>query len=325
MKKVLVGVLVLVIAGGIYWRLGPTGQAGATQKLTLYGNVDIREVNMAFRAAGRINALYFEEGDAVQAGDLLATLDPAPQRDALAIAQANLDAAMAKLALLKSGARPQEIEQAKAKVRESHAALANAQQEFHRQVDLVAKKLGNRKDLDEARSSKDQWAARLAQAEEALALAQEGFRSEEIAQAEAALAATEAQHQQAQTFLNDTRLYAVSSGTVTTRVYEPGAMVAVGSPVYALSLNDKTYVRAYVEEPELGNAVPGATVTIATDSNDKRYRGQIGFVSPRAEFTPKSVETEDLRSDLVYRLRIVVGNPDAALRQGMPVTVTLEP
>ncbi len=100
-------------------------------------------------------------------------------------------------------------------------------------------------------------------------------------------------------------------------------MLSVGVPVYTISLAESVYVRAYIDEPSLGLAVPGARVTVVTDTQGRRYQGQIGFVSPRAEFTPKSVETPSLRSDLVYRLRIVVTDGDEFLRQGMPVTVVL--
>jgi HlyD family secretion protein len=108
---------------------------------------------------------------------------------------------------------------------------------------------------------------------------------------------------------------------VLTRVREPGSMVSAAAPVYTLSLRDPVYVRAYVGERQLGQVVPGTAVTVRSDSSDKTYQGQVGFVSPRAEFTPKSVETTELRTDLVYRLRIVVADPDDALRQGMPVTI----
>ena len=108
-----------------------------------------------------------------------------------------------------------------------------------------------------------------------------------------------------------------------TRSREPGAMLSIGAPVYTLSLAQSVYIRAYVDESSLGLAVPGASVKIVTDTQGKEYTGQIGFVSPRAEFTPKSVETPTQRSDLVYRLRIVVTNADEYLRQGMPVTVVL--
>ena len=101
-------------------------------------------------------------------------------------------------------------------------------------------------------------------------------------------------------------------------------MVGPLEPVYTLSLGSPVYIRAYASERHLGRVAPGTKVTVRTDSSDKIYEGQIGFVSPRAEFTPKSVETTDLRTDLVYRLRIVVSNPDQALRQGMPVTVLVD-
>ncbi len=101
-------------------------------------------------------------------------------------------------------------------------------------------------------------------------------------------------------------------------------MVASSTPVYTLSLRDPVYVRAYVSEPDLGRIAPGVAVRVHTDSSDKVYRGQIGFISPRAEFTPKTVETTDLRTDLVYRLRVVVADADEGLRQGMPVTVDVD-
>lgn len=325
MSKVAVIAGIVLVGAGAYFASAYLADTGQSDSHTLYGNVDIREVQMAFRAPGRIAAMHYEEGDVVKPGDLLATLDPEPQEDVLAIAQAGVDEAAARLALVQSGVRPQEIEQAKARVRESTAGLDNAQEEFKRRADLVRRKLGNERDLDGARSSRDQWAAKLVQASEALALAQEGFRSEEIAQAQAALAAATARRDQAKTTLEDTQLLAVSGGTVITRVREPGAIVAIGAPVYAVSLTDKTYVRAYVDEPQLGSVAPGTPVTIRTDGEQREYSGQIGFVSPRAEFTPKSVETEALRTDLVYRLRIVVSDADSGLRQGMPVTVVMEP
>ena len=323
MKKVFVLVaLVLILAAG-YLGLQALRNGSDDGELLLYGNVDIREVQMAFRVPGRLSAMYFEEGDPVKEGDLLAALDDKPQRDALAVAQARLAQAQARLDLLNTGARPQEIEQARARVQESQAALTNADEEFRRQTELVRQALGSQRQLDQARSARDQWQARLIQAEEALALAEEGFRPGEIAQARAALAAAAAQRDQQATQLGDAQLRSGSAGTIMTRVVEPGAMVNVGAPVYVLSLADKVYVRAYVDEPNLGNVVPGTEVTIATDTPGRTYQGQVGFVSPRAEFTPKSVETTALRTDLVYRLRIVVTDADEALRQGMPVTVSI--
>ena len=291
--------------------------------LVLYGNVDIREVQLGFRVAGRVDRMNFEEGDAVIAGAVLATLDSKPMRDGLALAEARVAETGARLALLRTGSRPQEIQQARARVSEAGAALKNAEQEYTRQRELTGKGLSSQGLLDNTLARRDEASARLAGAREALALAVEGARTEDIVAAEAALAGAMAQREQAATQLQDTELTAPANGVVLTRVREPGAIVGAGVPVYTLSLTDTVYVRAYVDEPHLGRVVPGAELLVRTDSSDREYVGQVGFVSPRAEFTPKSVETPELRTDLVYRLRIVIRDADDGLRQGMPVTVSV--
>lgn len=324
MKKRLVILLVLLLAGGFAaWTRWPgNGSDGA---LVLYGNVDIREVQLGFRVGGRLERMNFEEGDAVTAGTLLATLDSKPLRDGLGLAEARVAEARARLAALRTGSRPQEIEQARARVSEAGAALKNAEQEYQRQRELTGKGLSSQGLLDNALAQRDEASARLAASREALALAVEGARDEDIAAAEAALAGAQAQREQAATQLQDTELQAPSNGVVLTRVREPGAIVSAGMPVYTLSLVDTVYVRAYVDEPRLGKVVPGARLLVTTDTSGKQYTGQVGFVSPRAEFTPKSVETPELRTDLVYRLRIVITDADDGLRQGMPVTITPAP
>lgn len=321
-RIVVVGALLLVAvasyAGFSAWRAERDANT-----LTLYGNVDIREVELGFRVPGRLLSLQLDEGDRVKTAQPLAALDPQPYRDALAVAEARVAQAEANLAKLKSGNRPQEVQQARAAVREAEAAFANAERDFRRQTDLLELGASSQKSLDAARARHDETAARLISAREALELAQEGFRREDIAAAEAELTAAIAQRDQAQTQLSDTELLAPSDGTILARVREPGAMLQQGAPVYTLSLDKPVYVRAYISEPNLGKIAPGATAYVTTDSGSTRYRGQVGFISPRAEFTPKSVETTDLRTDLVYRLRIVVDDADQALRQGMPVTVQL--
>jgi len=321
-KRVLI-VPVAAIAALVAWLNPGWFDESGTDLHRLYGNVDIREVQLGFRVAGRLQSMSFEEGDSVQAGDLLATLDAKPLQDAVAIAEAGVLQAQARLSRFNTGSRPQEIQQAQARLEEAQAALANAVQELNREKELYASGLNSKRALDAATAQHDQAAARVAANKEALALAVEGFRKEDIAEAKAGLTAAKAQLEQVMTQLADTRLLAPSSGVIQTRVREPGAMLAVGSPVYTLSLTETVYVRAYVGESQLGKVVAGARVTVTTDSSAQRYEGQVGFVSPRAEFTPKTVETTELRTDLVYRLRIVVANPGDGLRQGMPVTVEL--
>ena len=323
MKRRIIAALVLVAlaAGGGYAWLSPQFAPAADAGLTLYGNVDIREVDLGFRVAGRLQAMHFEEGDAVAAGQLLAELDAQPLQEALAVAEAGVLRAQAQLDRLNSGSRPQEVQQAQARVAEAEAALENAELELARQQGLFDDGLNSRHALDAALARRDQSAARLRANQEALGLAVEGFRQEDIAAARAALGAALARRDQARTQVQDAQLLAPSPGVILTRALEPGAILKVGSPVYTLSLTETLYVRAYVSEASLGRVVPGTAVRIRTDSTERAFSGQVGFVSPRAEFTPKTVETPELRTDLVYRLRIVVADPDPSLRQGMPVTV----
>lgn len=318
-KRIVAAVVVLAVtAGVVLWSQYDTGERGGA--LTLYGNVDIREVELAFRVPGRLEAMQFDEGDAVTSGAAVARLDAEPYEEALAVAEARVRQAEAQLAKLEAGSRPQEIQRARAAVREAEAAFANAERDFTRQSGLLESGASSERARDAARARRDEAAARLASAREALALAEEGFRAEDIAAAKADVAAAVAVRAQAETALDDTTLTAPADGVLIARIEEPGSMLGQGAPVFSLSLRDPIYVRAYVAEPDLGGVAPGTAVTVETDSGG-RYAGQIGFVSPRAEFTPKSVQTPELRTDLVYRLRIVVDDADAGLRQGMPVTI----
>jgi HlyD family secretion protein len=155
---------------------------------------------------------------------------------------------------------------------------------------------------------------------------QSGYREEDIAAARARLEETNAQVAKIQLQIDDTRLHSPAAGTVLVRAQEPGAMVAPGQAVFTLSLLEKTWVRAYVPEPRLGRIYPGMKARVFTDTRPGQpYSGQVGFIASQAEFTPKNVQTEELRSDLVFRFRVVLDNPDEQLRQGMPVTVELVP
>ncbi len=298
----------------------------STGPLRLYGNVDIREVQLAFRQPGRVADMAFDEGDAVTAGARMAVLDAQPYRDALAAAKASVQVAQAELAKLRRGLRPQEITQAREALKQAQALAVETERNYQRQNSLLASGASSQRTVDAARTARDQAVAGVEAAKAALSQAAEGFRKEDIAAAEARLAAAQAAQAQAVTALADTELLAPSNGTVIARVRESGSMVASQSTVYSLSLDAPVYVRAYLGEADLGRVAPGTTVRVKSDSSGKVYRGQIGFISPRAEFTPKTVETTDLRTDLVYRLRIVIdeADRDAALRQGMPVTIEVD-
>lgn len=293
--------------------------------LRLYGNVDIREVQLAFRQPGRIKQMLFDEGDTVTRGVPLATLDDQPYQDQLKSAKAAVQVAQANLAKLRSGLRPQEIAQAQEAVNQAQAIAINAEKEYQRQSSLLSSGATSHRTVDAAKAAYDQATAGVASATAALSLATEGFRAEDIAVAQANLAAAKAAYAQAVTALDDTKLVTPNEGTIISRVREAGSMVTSQNTVYSLSLDKPVYVRAYISEPDLGRIAPGTPVRVTSDSSDKIFHGQVGFISPRAEFTPKTVETTDLRTDLVYRLRIIINsNDDKELRQGMPVTIDVD-
>ncbi|MBS1181829.1 MAG: family efflux transporter protein [Proteobacteria bacterium] len=331
MNKIVPVVLLLAAAGaGAAWYYGVPQRYGyflptpPTQEI--YGNVDIRQVSLGFRVAGRLAAVTMEEGDSVKAGDVLARLDAGPYEIAVRAAEENVAALRATLDKLKAGARPSEIAKARAAYEEQVASLANAEQALARAGLLRRQGTVAQASLDSATAAKDMAHARVASAKASLDLIEEGSRTEDIATAEAQLRAAEAQLDTTRTSLADTTLKAPADGVILSRVSEPGAIVASSTNVLVLALTEPVWVRAYVSELDLGRVYPGLTVKVTSDSTTGAgYEGQVGFISPVAEFTPKAVETPDLRTDLVYRLRIIIDHPGKDLRQGMPVTVHLPP
>lgn len=320
-KKVVIPVIILVVAVLAYlgWRSFEQSQQ---TDLTMYGNVDIRSVNLSFRVNGRLSELNVDEGDKIKANQILGKMDDRPYLNALAQAKANVMAAEAQLSLSQAGFRDEQIAQARAAVAQSQASYDFAKSYFDRQQGLWKTRAISANQLDDARSARDQAEANLKSAKEQLDLYVNGNRPQEIEAAQASLLQMQALQAQAELNVQDTVLISPSDGTILTRAVEPGTMLNAGSTVFTLSLTNPVWIRAYVDEVNLAYTVPGREVVIYIDSQpDKPYHGVIGFVSPTAEFTPKSVETPVLRTDLVYRLRIVVKDADDALRQGMPVTI----
>jgi len=322
-KRVALGGLALTAVAGLAW-LAVQRVTAVPPSGTLYGNVEIRQVDLAFNAEGRVTGMARREGDAVRAGDMVAELDDATYRDLRDLALARCDQARANLALLLAGTRVEDIDQARAAVDQAQANLTHAEAQFARQADLVQRNASSRQDYDDARMALDAGRARLAQLRAALAEAVAGPRAEQIEAARGALRESEAAVALAAETLSRTRLVAPADGVVMTRVIEPGTVVLPSSPVYSLAIAGEVWVRAFVPEPLLGRAAPGSEVRVRTDGG-RDYAGRIGYLSPVAEFTPKTVETPELRTQLVYRLRIRIAAPDDGLRQGMPVTITLGP
>ena len=322
-KKLAVIILILLLAAAVaawfFLRSKP-----ATNTLTLYGNIDIRQVQLAFHDAGRIQTLLVQEGDAVHPGQLLATLDPARFQDALLRAQATQAAQQQALNKLLAGTRPEEIAQARARLQAAQAVVANARITAQRQTALAAQRYVSQQSADNASRALKSALAELQVAQAGLALALRGPRQEDIAAARQELRADGAALALAQRELDDTKLYAPASGVIQDRILEPGDMTSAATPAFSLALDNPVWVRAYLPEPELGKVRLGMSARIYSDSFPHHsFAGWVGFISPTAEFTPKAVETTELRTQLVYRVRIYACNPQHQLRLGMPVTVQI--
>ncbi len=315
-------VTVLVALASFLW--SQRGANDPNSAFTLSGNVDVHQVELGFRVSGRIADLKVQEGDKVSAGQVLAELDPVPLQTEVASAKADLAQARAQLDKTRRGFRVEEIAQARDAVAQRSADLENARVTLRRQQQLVTAGLATHQQVDDAQARLDMSEAQLAAARDQLTLELRGSRIEDIENQEALFAAAQANLQKAQTALADATLLAPSSGIISVRAREVGAIVAAGQTVYTLTLNDPVWIRAYVPQPRLGRIKPGMRVLVSIDSMPGRqYAGTVGFISPEAEFTPKTVQTEQVREDLVYRIRVIASDPDNVFRQGMPVTVLI--
>jgi HlyD family secretion protein len=310
----------LVIAAGLTKGFGLLG-GKRDAELTLYGNVDVRTVDLGFRVAGRIDRMLVEEGQHVRRGDLLAVLDTKTLDARIGEAGAQVEQARAQLAKTQNGNRPQDIAQARARVAAAAATATNAERDYRRRSSLIGPGAISRDLWEQTIADRDRAAAQLREAQQALSLLQAGSRPEDIAAARAQVAAAEASRRSASTDLADARLLAPEDAIVDTRAKEPGAIVQPSETVLTLAIPRPLRVRAYVAEPDLPRIRPGLAVTVSADGTTRTYHGTVSWIAPQAEFTPKSVETESLRTDLVYRLRITITDPDDQLRQGQPVTV----
>ena len=324
-------VMILVLAGiaaaGSTWWL--TSGSEPARDLMLYGNVDLRQVALAFNNSERIAAVLVQEGDRVQCGQVLARLDGSRLEPQVAQAEARVAARRHAVERLHNGSRPEEIAQARANVASAKADATNARGQYERLKILAHNSAGrgvSQQDLDNAKAALDVAEAKLAVNQKVLDLAIVGARKEDIGQAEAELRADEAQLAFLRQALADIQLVAPIDAVVRTRLMEPGEMASPQKSVFLLAITDPKWVRAYVAEPDLGKLHTGMTASVVVDSfPDRRFEGWVGFISPVAEFTPKTVQTEELRTSLVYEVRVFVKDPSDQLHLGSPTTVHLSP
>jgi HlyD family secretion protein len=310
---------------------GPASSAGRVS-----GYVEATEVRVAADVGGRLLEVKAAEGDRVAAGAVIARIDTSDVELTIRRTEAERDQARAQLALLRAGSRPEDIRQASAQARSAQADVRAAQAELDGAVadlerfeGLLRANAGSVKQRDDARTRRDVAQARVHAAQEraqaaadALARLRAGARPQEIDAAQARVAVVDAQIASLQKNAGDAVVKAPVGGIVTSRVLDAGEMAAPHAPIVVITDLDHAWANIYVDEQLVPQLKIGQTATIVTDAG-QRLPGTITFISPKAEFTPRNVQTADERSKLVYRIKITTDNAGGVLKPGMPVEAEL--
>jgi len=282
------------------------------------GTIECTQVRLAPEVAGRLTSLLIAEGARLTNGQIIATLDPLIYQLRCDEARAALAQAQAQRDLMLAGSRDEDIQRARAQVREAKASADAATTDAHRMETLLSQNSATPKQRDDAATAVERTAATLAAAEQQLNRLVKGNRQEEIRAAQAAVELAQARSAQAEKALSDCTVKSTASGTITTKNVEQGEMVMAGTPLATLSQLNEVWLSLYLPETRLPSVKLGQKAYIKVDGDPLRYEGVITFISSEAEFTPRNVQTPDERTKLVYRLKITLPNPNNLFKPGMP-------
>ncbi|MEC7840284.1 MAG: efflux RND transporter periplasmic adaptor subunit [Chlamydiota bacterium] len=287
--------------------------------IKLSGNIEVTEVELSFEIPGRVKERLVSEGQTVSKGQTVAYLDSQRLSQEVALRQAELRASKAALLELKEGFLPEEIAQAEAKLSQAKAELNRLASDYERQKRLFDGDVISSREFDISNSAYEVAKAKVLESQENLALLNRGIRPEKITQAEANVSKSSQALAIAETKLHYASLESPIAGYVLSDNIESGEFAAPGTPIVTIGNLNDVWLRAYVDESDLGKVQLQQAVKITTDTYpDKIYEGKVVFISPEAEFTPKNVQTEKERVKLVYRIKVDVSNPNLELKPGMP-------
>ena len=278
MKKKIIALVLIILIAGLCIFIYKANKKDTSNELTLFGNIEIRQVDLSFQVSGLVSKLLKEEGDTVKKGELIAVMDESDYNANFKRAEAEVDRTL--------------------------ATQKDAVDKYNRYAPLGIDDTVSKQEVESLYNAQNK-----ANADYKAAVANKDYLSNQ---------------------LKYTKLYAPEDGIIMVRVIEPGSNVAKGQPVYTMAKTNPVWVRAYVNEKDLGNIKYGQEVNVYTDTvnpqtgEKRQYKGQIGYISPVAEFTPKTVQSTDTRTDLVYRIRVYINDIDEYLRQGMPVTIKVD-
>lgn len=324
MKKLVFALFLLGCAGGGYYWYALNHPVQDSN--LIFGNADIREADAAFEGQGRIVRILHDEGERVKAGEVLAELDGKQLALKLDAARITLRLSEEKLRRLRNGNRKEDVEAALHRLREAQENYRLLELEYHRKKGVFEKTGGSgisRQELDAAEGALKRSGEAVNTLKAQHDLMVNGSREEDISIAEIEIEAQKKNIEILEDQLARMRLLAPSDGVIRTRLVELGDMAGPSKTAFTILLSDRKWVRAYIDEPRLSRVRTGMPVTVTIDSLDRALEGTVGFISDVAEFTPKNVETSELRTSLVYEVRIVVKDPGDDLRMGVPVTVEL--
>lgn len=315
-KPIFAVATLLVIALVYFWLQKDPAEPAI---LILSGNIEVTSAQLSFRVPGQVSERFVDEGDSVKTGQIVARLDPKDYQHEVESRMASVAVARAALAELETGYRAEDIGQAEAVLQRVTAEAERIQADFVRQRELFRKEVISGRDFDAAKAAYDGSRASVREAQERLSLLRKGPRRETIDQAQARLKDAEAMLALAQARRGYTTLLSPMDGMVLAKAVEPGELVTAGTPVVTVGKLDEVWMRAYVNETDLGRIALGQKVTVTTDTwPGKKYPGRITFISPEAEFTPRSVQTKKERVKLVYRIKITIPNQNHEMKPGMP-------
>jgi HlyD family secretion protein len=320
MKKKIIILVLLVIAGTVagifYFRNHRTQDLN---RIRVSGNIEITDVQVGFKIPGRVEERPVAEGQMIKAGQVVARLDDKDLKLEIAQRQAQVATARSVLTELKAGSRPEEIAQAEAALERAQADGDRARLEFQRQKKLYEREVISTREFDQAKTGFEASEARIREAKEFSTLVRKGPRQEKIDQARATLDQAKQALGLAETRLQYATLLSPITGMVLSENVEPGEFVSPGTPIISAGDLSQVYLRAYINETDLGRVKVGQKVRITTDTfPGKNYEGKISFIAPQAEFTPKNIQTQKERVKLVYRIKVEIPNPNMELKPGMP-------
>lgn len=317
-KVILIAILLLAVAAIAWFAARRTGDNGST--VAVSGTIEVTDVEVSFKVPGRVRERLVDEGELVKAGQIVARLDDDDLRLDVAQREQDREVLAANLRELENGFRKEDIARADAAVGRVKADAERLKADFARQETLFQREVISRRDFDAAKAAYESSRAALREAVAQQELMHRGPRREQIDAARARLGQSREALELARTRLGYTTLSSPMAGLVLAKHVEPGEQVAAGTPIISVGDMANTWMRAYIAETDLGRVKVGQKARVKSDTwPDRRYEGTVSFISPEAEFTPKSVQTEKERVKLVYRIKITIPNPTMELKPGMPV------